>query len=277
MSYPPRRSGFVPDHRAVLVAVGVLALAGIALYPQASNAAQGRNRQITGAVRCVPITNGNAPAGNQDGGAGNRRSCPPGTFAVINGRNNNGRNNNGQNNNLGILGDNCNNSRLQPHDGFQNGNRCVSTAFGEVASAESNPSLLITSAPRNVRPNTAFDLQVSTRNLVRDRFLAAGQGGYYKESAFLAGGITRGHFHTACRMLNNTQAAPAPDPAPAFFVATEDSRGGRNPDTVTVRVSGLPAGLAQCAVWAGDGSHRVPMMQRANQTPAFDVVRINVR
>ena len=40
---------------------------------------------------------------------------------------------------------------------------------------------------------------------------------------------------------------------------------------------GLPGrGLAQCAVWAGDGSHRIPMMERANQTPAFDSVRILV-
>jgi hypothetical protein len=43
-------------------------------------------------------------------------------------------------------------------------------------------------------------------------------------------------------------------------------------------VLGLPqAGIAQCAAWAGDGSHRVPMMQRANQIPAFDVVRIRVQ
>ena len=65
---------------------------------------------------------------------------------------------------------------------------------------------------------------------------------------------------------------------PAFFVATEDSKGGREPDTVTINVPGLPdAGLAQCASWAGDGSHRIPMMERANQTPAFDTVRIRVR
>ena len=52
----------------------------------------------------------------------------------------------------------------------------------------------------------------------------------------------------------------------------------REPDTVTIRVLGMPQrGLAQCAVWAGDGSHRVPMMQRANQVPAFDAVRIRVR
>jgi hypothetical protein len=46
---------------------------------------------------------------------------------------------------------------------------------------------------------------------------------------------------------------------------------------VKVNVTGLKsAGTAQCASWAGDGSHRIPMMERANQTPAFDSVRINV-
>jgi hypothetical protein len=64
---------------------------------------------------------------------------------------------------------------------------------------------------------------------------------------------------------------------PAFFVATEDKRGGAQPDTVTIRVPGLPQeGIAQCASWAGDGSHRVPMMQRANQTPPIDAVRVKV-
>ena len=79
-------------------------------------------------------------------------------------------------------------------------------------------------------------------------------------------------------MLATTSAAPDPAPVPAFFVATEDGKGGAQPDTVTVRVLGLPQqGIAQCAAWAGDGSHRVPMMQRANQIPAFDAVRIIVR
>ena len=179
---------------------------------------------------------------------------------------------------LQILGNNCDESQRPPHDGFQNGDRCVSTSFGEVANSESNPSLLITGAPTQVDVNEPFDIQISTRNLVRDRFLAAGQGGYYVESAFLnEDGITRGHYHTACRMLQSTDEAPDPAPAPAFFVATEDSDGGRAPDTTVVRVPGLPtAGLAQCAVWAGDGSHRIPMMQRAQQIPAFDVVRIQV-
>src|SRR5690349_2715395 len=169
---------------------------------------------------------------------------------------------------LGILTNSCDTSSLPPHDGFQIGDRCVSTEFGEVGVAANNPSLLITRAPRSVAANTAFSITVSTRNLIRDRFLAAGKGGYYVESSVLQDGIVRGHFHTACRMLSSTRVAPDPAPVPAFFVATEDTKGGRTPDSVTINVPGLPtSGEAQCSAWAGDGSHRIPMMQRANQTP----------
>ncbi|MEV1144085.1 hypothetical protein [Micromonospora sp. NPDC049799] len=201
-----------------------------------------------------------------------------------NGGNDNGGNDNGGNNGapgagLGVLANNCDNTQLQPHDGFQNGNRCVSTAFGEVGAAANNPSLLITDFPEQVGANQPFTLQVSTRNLVRDRFLAAGQGGYYVESSLLnEQGLVRGHFHSACRMLQSTDEAPGdPEAVPAFFVATEDGGGGADADQVTIQVPGLPeSGIAQCAVWAGDGSHRIPMMERANQTPAFDAVRIEV-
>ncbi|MEU4163929.1 hypothetical protein [Actinoplanes sp. NPDC026670] len=181
-------------------------------------------------------------------------------------------------NNLGILTNSCDTSRLEAHDGFQKGNRCVSTEFGEVGNAANNPTLLITSAPRQVNRNQPFTLQVSTRNLIRDRFLAAGQGGYYVESSVLQNGLVRGHFHTACRILDSQQQAPAPDPVPGFFVATEDSRGGAQPDTVAIQVPGLAqSGTFQCSAWAGDGSHRIPMMERANQTPALDSVRVRVR
>ena len=184
----------------------------------------------------------------------------------------------GANNGLDVLARDCSKSKLKPHDGFQKAPACVSTAFGEVAAAGNDPTLLITDSPRFVRPNTAFTLKVSTRNLIRDRFLGAAVGGYYLESSVLKNGIQRGHFHTACRMLSSLRSAPAPDPVPAFFVATQDNGGGATPDTVTVNVDkGLPTrGIAQCAVWAGDGSHRLPMMERANQTPAFDAVRILV-
>jgi hypothetical protein len=182
-------------------------------------------------------------------------------------------------NGLEILANDCTDSALAAHDGFQNGGRCVSTEFGEVGAQEKNPTLLITEAPKSVEAGKPFTLKVSTRNLVRDRFLAAGQGGYYVESSVLTGeGLVRGHFHTACRMLSSTSEANDPAPVPAFFVATEDRKGGAKPDEVTIQVPGMPdAGTAQCASWAGDGSHRVPMMQRANQTPAFDAVRIKVR
>ncbi|GIJ25070.1 hypothetical protein Vqi01_02320 [Micromonospora qiuiae] len=217
------------------------------------------------ACQVQPINNNNG-GGNNGGGD--------------DGGNNNGGggNNNGGGNGLDVLANNCENSRLQPHDGFQNGNRCISTAFGEVGAAANNPSLLITEFPQQVNRNEGFTLRVSTRNLVRDRFLPAGQGGYYLESSLLNDeGLTRGHFHTACRMLNNTDEAPAPEPVPAFFVATEDGGGGRQPDSVVIQIPGLPeSGTAQCAVWAGDGSHRIPMSERANQTPAFDAVRIQV-
>ena len=239
----------------------------------------GGNNNGGGAATAAPSSSASTAAGEGDAGANT-------------GGNNNGGNtggNNGGNNNgggaatpppgagLGILTNSCDTSQLTRHDGFQNGNRCVSTEFGEVGAQENNPSLLITEAPTEVAPNTPFTLKVSTRNLIRDRFLAAGAGGYYVESSVLQDGIVRGHFHTACRMLASTNEAPDPAPVPAFFVATEDKQGGRAPDTVTIQVAGLPTeGTAQCASWAGDGSHRIPMMQRANQTPAFDVVRIQV-
>ncbi|MEV1294275.1 hypothetical protein [Pseudonocardia sp. NPDC049635] len=179
---------------------------------------------------------------------------------------------------LEILASDCSASRLTPHDGFQEAPRCVSTAFGEVADAERSPSLLITEAPDRVAPGEAFSLTVSTRNLVRDRFLAAAQGGYYVESSLLDGqGLQRGHFHTACRILANPGEAPDSAPDPLFFEATEDGGGGDTPDSVVIEVPGVEqAGELQCSSWAGDGSHRTPMMQRANQTPAFDSVRIEV-
>jgi hypothetical protein len=171
----------------------------------------------------------------------------------------------------------CEDSKLPPHTGFQIGPACVSTQFGEVPAAEDVPQLLITDAPDTVAAGQPFTIKVSTRNLVRDRFLAAADGGYYVERSTLTDdGLVRGHFHTACRVLGSTRQAPAPE-RQAVFVATEDNGGGAAPDTVTVKIPGLPsAGEAQCATWAGDGSHRMPMMVFANQIPAFDSVRITV-
>ncbi|WP_422733573.1 hypothetical protein ACN26Y_24150 [Micromonospora sp. WMMD558] len=238
-----------------------------------------RPRGLSQLAECQVAPTGNTNDGNNNGGDNDNDNDGGNNGGNDNGGNNNGGDNNAPGAGLGVLANDCDESQLQPHDGFQNGNRCVSTAFGEVAAAANNPSLLITDFPQQVQAEEPFTLRVSTRNLVRDRFLAAGQGGYYVESSLLNGdGLVRGHFHTACRMLESTDEAPAnPEDVPAFFVATEDSRGGREADEVTIQVPGMPeSGTAQCAVWAGDGSHRVPMMERANQTPAFDVVRIEV-
>jgi hypothetical protein len=182
------------------------------------------------------------------------------------------------NNGLDVLGTDCTNSQLEPHNGFEIAPACVQTSMGEVAAEEINPTLLITEAPATVAAGQDFTLSVSTRNLIRDRFLGAAAGGYYLESSFLNGeGIQRGHFHTACRILESTAEAPDPAPAPEFFVATQDNGGGAGADTVQINVTGLDEpGTYQCSSWAGDGSHRTPMMQRANQTPAFDSVRVTV-
>ncbi len=95
---------------------------------------------------------------------------------------------------------------------------------------EQLPSLLITSAPVQVAVGADIELTVSTRNLVRDRFLGAAVGGYYLESSLLDDeGLQRGHFHTACRILGATDVAPDSSPAPAFFLATQDNGGGVGP------------------------------------------------
>ena len=97
------------------------------------------------------------------------------------------------NNGLDVLGRDCKNSGLERHDGFQKAPRCVETAFGEVSSADKNPSLLITESPNRVKAGQKFTITVSTRNLVRDRFLGAAAGGYYLESSFLnEEGLQRG-------------------------------------------------------------------------------------
>ena len=108
---------------------------------------------------------------------------------------------------------------LPAHTGFQSAKpQCVSTAMGEIAAEDQLPSLLITGAPAVVRVGQDFQLKVSTRNLVRDRFLGAAAGGYYLESSFLQDGtdLQRGHFHTACRNPRvDTRAHPTPGRPPS--------------------------------------------------------------
>ncbi|GLI02808.1 Pecanex-like protein 1 [Phytohabitans aurantiacus] len=284
--------------------IGVLAtlvvFGGIITVTQVSSARE-RNRGRAPAAACRPAPNGTAPEGQQNvtqtrqNGRtvrnywGDGQACTGTGAPTTPPSNNNGTQAPNQPSTqapttapppLNKEPNTCaEGSNLQIHDGFQNGQRCVVTEMGEVANAGDNPTLLITSAPNSVRVNQPFTIRVSTRNLIRDSFLPAGQGGYYAlRSELNDQDLVRGHFHTGCRILNSTQVAPDPEPAPAFFVATEDNGGSDRPDVIEIRVPGLPQrGTFQCAAWAGDGSHRPPMMQRANQIPAFDSVRVNVR
>lgn len=174
---------------------------------------------------------------------------------------------------------NCDDSALGLHDGFQSADAiCVPTVFGEQSAQEHNPSLLIVDSPATVRPGEDIVLEVSTRNLIRDRFLPAGGGGYYLEPSTLTDGIQRGHFHVACQSVDgDLAAATAPQPDRNFesFQAVEDGEAGT--EAVTVSIVGLDAvGDARCTAWAGDGSHRTPMMAFANQIPAIDSVRLEV-
>ena len=176
--------------------------------------------------------------------------------------------------------------QLPDHDGHPTtASSCVQTPFGAVSAQEKNPTLLIVAAPSTITPGQDIELRVSVRNLVRDDFPTSAHGGYLSEPASLTSqGFTRGHVHSACRVLPNAQEAPQPDRVTAFM-AIEDGGGGAAPDTVEVHLPGrdvegrelFAAGsLVQCTAWAGDGSHRVPMDAFPNQMPAVDAVRINV-
>jgi hypothetical protein len=181
---------------------------------------------------------------------------------------------------LNIESTSCDESNKQRHDGFQaDAERCVATDHGEVGPLNRNPTALIVDFPEEgVRANTPFTLVISTRNIIRDRFLGAAAGGYYAEMDTLAGnGLAHGHAHISCNILANENEAPAPNRS-QFFVALEDQAGSATPDRITINVTGLPtAGTARCAIWLGANSHRLPMMAFANSTPGFDTVRFPVR
>jgi hypothetical protein len=187
----------------------------------------------------------------------------------------------GNNNGLDILGRDCSTSDLPLHTGFQSPEaQCINTQAGEIPALENNPSLLITEFPDWVEVGQPFSITVSVRNLLRDRFLGAGVGGYYLEASFLTEeGIQRGHFHAGCVNLQEGQVAPSPEVLlePAHFAAVEDGGGGAGLDTVSVEIPGLTdPGLYRCTIWAGDPSHRLPLMSFARLQPPVDAVRITV-
>jgi hypothetical protein len=153
----------------------------------------------------------------------------------------------------------------------------VAVAQGEVPDLAHTPSVLLVDVPARVLEGQPFQVGVSTRNILRDRFLSAAQGGYYAEMSVLdrATGVVRGHMHVYAQSLGDGRVAPA-DPHLAFFKAVEDKVGGVGPDLVRVEVAGLPAGLTRVCVTLGDGSHRPPMMAEAKLAAGVDCVRVRV-
>jgi hypothetical protein len=176
-----------------------------------------------------------------------------------------------------ILTDTCADSQLPPHDGFERAPRCVATDAGEVPVA--TPAVLISHFPRLARAGRPFQVTLSTRNLVRDRFLKAAEGGYYKEMSVLdQGGIVRGHLHVYVQGLTDGATVPDADATPLeFFRAVEDGGGGAGVSRVAVAVGGLAAGPKRLCVTLGDGSHRVPLMRAAKLAAGIDCVRMFVR
>jgi hypothetical protein len=176
-----------------------------------------------------------------------------------------------------ILTDTCADSQLPPHDGFERAPRCVATDAGEVPLA--TPAVLISQFPRQARAGQQFQVTLTTRNLVRDRFLKAAEGGYYKEMSVLdGGGVVRGHLHVYVQALTDGATVPDADATPLeFFQAVEDGGGGAGVSRVAVAVGGLTAGPKRLCVTMGDGSHRVPLMRAAKLAAGIDCVRMFVR
>jgi hypothetical protein len=153
--------------------------------------------------------------------------------------------------------------------------------MGVVPALENSPSLLITESPAEVQVGEPFAITVNTRNLVREFFPPAGDGGYYRVSSFLNGdGLISGHMHVGCLLLSDPTVAPSPDELlnPQFFVAIEDGAGGAEPTDVSIPVpEGLPdPGQYRCTAWAGSASHAVPMLGFARMEIPADTIRIEV-
>jgi hypothetical protein len=205
--------------------------------------------------RCVP-TNPPAPTTTGSGGTSGTPSAPP---------------------TLEAGPSNCDGSNLQAHNGFQAEGRCVSTVLGEVGTVANSPTAIIVEAPDEVAVNTPFSVVISTRNLLRTRFLAAAAGGYYLEAPRLdSNGLVIGHAHFGCSILPSDDEAPPPTRS-VVFQAIEDGGGSANADRLTINLPGVPtAGTLRCGLWSGSNSHALPAAPFANMMPAFDTVRIEV-
>ena len=170
------------------------------------------------------------------------------------------------------LSKDCGDSPLTVNDGFQKGNTCVAVDSGEVS--DKTPAVLITRAPRRVASGVDFQISISSRNVVRDRFLAAATGGYYAERSVLnPQGIQRGHSHVWVQDIGSGRTAPDADAAPLdFFKAVEDNGDG----DFTLTITALNPGNKKLCVNDADGSHRTAMTKAAKLAMPYDCVRLFV-
>src|SRR6266508_2950327 len=170
------------------------------------------------------------------------------------------------------LSKDCGDSPLTVNDGFQKGNTCVAVDSGEVS--DKTPAVLITDAPEEVAAGQDFQVAISSKNVVRDRFLAAATGGYYAERSVLnPNGVQRGHSHVWVQDIGDGQSAPNADAAPLdFFKAVEDNGDG----DFTLTITGLTAGNKKLCVNDADGSHRTAMTKAAKLAMPYDCVRLTV-
>src|SRR6266498_1867887 len=170
------------------------------------------------------------------------------------------------------LSKDCGDSPLTVNDGFQKGNTCVAVDSGEVS--DKTPAVLITDAPEEVAAGQDFQVAISSKNVVRDRFLAAATGGYYAERSVLnPNGVQRGHSHVWVQDIGDGQSAPNADAAPLdFFKAVEDNGDG----DFSLTITGLNAGNKKLCVNDADGSHRTAMTKAAKLAMPYDCVRLFV-
>jgi hypothetical protein len=173
---------------------------------------------------------------------------------------------------LAPLSRSCDDSPLATNDGFQKGNTCVAVDSGEVS--DKTPAVLITRAPERVAAGRDFQVAISSRNVVRDRFLAAATGGYYAERSVLnPQGVQRGHSHVWVQDIGSGASAPDADAAPLdFFKAVEDNGDG----DFTLTITGLTPGNKKLCVNDADGSHRTAMTKAAKLAMPYDCVRLTV-
>ena len=118
-----------------------------------------------------------------------------------------------------------------PHDGFQHGNRCVSTEFGEVGRRRQEPDAADHRLPgdrsRRTRRSPSRSAPATWSGTASSRPARAATTWRARCSPPRAWSAATSTPPAGCCPAPREAADPAP--VPAFFVATEDGKGGAQP------------------------------------------------